>query len=424
MRNIDTICILFDEMLQDKSLTPSHDQDYSQSRDEHHSGLRESSFLKKEFRTRHASDGHSYADDSSTSDKNAEPSAVLWVGFPASLNVDEMVLRRAFSPFGAIEKITAFPGRSYAFVRFESITSACKAKDTLHGKLFGNPRVHICFAKNESGSTNSERNLTNVPPSPHLRFSGRQGSSESFRPDRKFGNFADDPRSRSPQFLQNLGSGDFDPFSRKATLWTSGNDPFEQRKFGEVDPELGPPHDMYDHQSSPIRGQRGHSHDFSPRFPQTSTFHEEPWNFSEDVHFSHGPKKLKTNSFPPDRELPEYPYSDREHEKRSFQHHLSSLSQADRSNRQFNGPFGHNKQISDFPLDTAAPQRNWRGSHDSLQLGSGSTSFNAVERKRLTPDSDNPSVNEWKWEGIIAKGGTPVCRARCFPVGKVLDTVL
>ncbi|KAH9312396.1 hypothetical protein KI387_027431 [Taxus chinensis] len=35
-----------------------------------------------------------------------------------------------------------------------------------------------------------------------------------------------------------------------------------------------------------------------------------------------------------------------------------------------------------------------------------------------------PLNEEWKWQGTIAKGGTPVCRARCFPVGKVLDVTL
>lgn len=354
-------------------------------------------------------------------DKNTEPSAVLWVGFPASLNVDEMILRRAFSPFGEIEKITAFPGRSYAFVRFKSVRSACEAKDTLHGKLFGNPRVHICFAKSEGGSSNNGRNSMNIPPSPHFRFSGRQGSSDNFRQDRKFGNLTGNPNSRSPQPFSNLDSGDFDPYSvsRKGSLRTGGNNSTEQRRFGEVGSELGMSQDMYEYHS-PTRGKR-------ERFPQTSKFNEEPWDLPEDVHYSHGAKKLKTGYFPSEKELPEYPFFDHEHEKHVFPGRFSEFSQADRSDRRFDvGPFG-DKRISDRALNIVLPQReqsnHWKEPYDNFQLGSGSL-LNSVEEKRLTPESDFPSIKEWKWEGTIAKGGSPVCRARCFPVGKVLDIML
>ncbi|XP_062107074.1 flowering time control protein FPA isoform X2 [Humulus lupulus] len=411
----------------DKSPAPLHDEDHSQYRDEQYSGSRESPYLQKEFRARHARADQIYADDSSMDDKNAEPSAVLWVGFPASLMVDETILRRAFSPFGEIEKITAFPGRSYAFVRFRSVISACEAKDTLHGKLFGNPRVHICFAKSESGSNNGRSSL-NISPSPQFKSNGRHGSSENFWQDRKFGNSTGDAYTRSPQHFSNLDSGDFDPYSssRKGNLWMGGNNTAEQRRFGEVGSELGLSQDMYEYQNSP-RGKRGHLHDYPQRFQQTSTLNEEPWDLPEDVHFSHGAKKLKTGYYPSEKELPEYPFLDQERERHAFPGQFSDFSQADRSNRKFvAGPFS-DKQMYDHTL-SAPPQRernnHWKETFDSPQLGSGSLQVNSVEEKRLTPESDLPSLNEWKWEGTIAKGGTPVCRARCFPVGKVLDIML
>jgi hypothetical protein len=47
------------------------------------------------------------------------------------------------------------------------------------------------------------------------------------------------------------------------------------------------------------------------------------------------------------------------------------------------------------------------------------------EMDKLTPEYHEPALkDEWKWNGTIAKGGTPICRARCFPVGKVLDFML
>ncbi|XWS75935.1 hypothetical protein CRYUN_Cryun01aG0134300 [Craigia yunnanensis] len=151
----------------DKSLTPSRDEDYLLHRDELRSTVRKSPFSPSDPRARHASPEHFVPDKSKTNDKSADPSEVLWIGFPALLKVDEVILRKAFSPFGEIEKITVFPGRSYAFVRFRSVMSACRAKETLQGKLLGNPRVHICFAKSEGGSSNSGRG-SGMPPTLHI----------------------------------------------------------------------------------------------------------------------------------------------------------------------------------------------------------------------------------------------------------------
>ncbi|KAH9312397.1 hypothetical protein KI387_027432 [Taxus chinensis] len=94
-------------------------------------------------------------------DKDAEPSEVLWIGFPAYMKVDEMSLRRVFDPFGEIEHVTTFPGRTYAFVQFRSVVAACRAKEALQGKLFNNPRVNICFSKSEVGPVEHARNSTN-----------------------------------------------------------------------------------------------------------------------------------------------------------------------------------------------------------------------------------------------------------------------
>lgn len=413
---------------QEKSSALSYDDDYSQRREER-SGFRESSF-SQELRGHHANADQYYGDHSSMTDKNMEPSPVLWIGFPASLNVDEMVLRRAFSPYGEIEKITAFPGRSYAFVRFESVISACNAKNALQGKLFGNPRVHICFAKNESGSSHSGRNSINAPPSPHFGFHDRQGSSENFRHERKFGNLTGDPRTRFPQLYTNSDTGNSGRYGlgRNGTSWTGGSENFEQRRYGEVRSEQGPSHDMYEYESSPTRGKRSPLHDFSHRVPQTSTFYDEPWDLPEEAHFSHGAKKLKTGSFPPDRELPEYPYSARENEKYGFPRPHPDISQADFFDRKYDVEPYRYKQTSDRLMNVAPPQRersiHWKESDESLQLRSGSLVRNSIEKRQLTSESDNSSLKEWKWEGTIAKGGTPICRARCFPVGKVIDHLM
>ncbi|KAL5581653.1 hypothetical protein UlMin_014095 [Ulmus minor] len=391
----------------DKSSAPLHDEDHAPRRDERRSGVRESSFLEREHRGRYGSPDQFYADKSSISDKNIDPSPVLWIGFPSSLPVDEMVLRKAFSPFGEIEKITAFSGRSYAFVRFRSVMSACRAKDALHGKLFGNPRVHIRFAKSETGSSSSGRSSMNAPSSPNYRLNSRQGSAERISP-----------------FLSNLDSGESDPYSlsRNDTLWTGRNNTMGQRRFGNVGSDLR--QDMYEYQNSPPRGKRDRSYEFSHRSPQTSSFYEETLDMPDDVHFFHGTKKQRTGYFPSEKELPEYPLSDYEQEKRGFPRLLSDLPQADGFHRKFDaGPYGYNP-TSIAPSHGERSNDLWKDSYDGTQMQSGSLSLNPDGRNRLTPESNHSSLKDWKWEGTIAKGGTPVCRARCFPVGKVLDMKL
>lgn len=412
----------------DKSSTASRDDDYSQRRDEQCSVLRGSPFSQREFRARHASPDPFYPDKPNVNDKDLEPSPVLWIGFPALLKVDEMILRKDFSPFGEIEKITAFPGRSYAFVRFRNVMSACRAKETLQGKLFDNPRVHICFAKSETGSSNSGRSSMNASLSPHFKPNVRSGSSENFRQDRNFGSLSGDLSIRSPQFVTDLDPGDSDAYSfnRKRTLWTGGNNTFEQRRFGEVDSDLGLSQDIYEHHGSPTSER--HSHDYPQRFRQTSPSCDDPWDLPEDVHFFHGAKKLKTGSFPPEKDLPEHPFSDFEQEKHMFPKVFSDFPQPEAFDKSFEAVAAGYRQIPNRTMNLAAPhgERNdhWKESYESFQVGSGSLPSNPVEKKRFTPESDQSSMNEWKWEGTIAKGGTPVCRARCFPVGKVLDIML
>ncbi|XVF81369.1 hypothetical protein PTKIN_Ptkin15bG0149600 [Pterospermum kingtungense] len=404
----------------DKS-TPLRDEDYLQRRDEQRSAVRGSSFSPRDPRGRYASPEHFAPDKSKVSDRSAEPSEVLWIGFPALLKVDEAILRKAFSPFGELEKITVFPGRSYAFVRFRSLKSACRAKETLQGKLFGNPRVHICFAKSDGGSSNSGRGSMNAPNSPRLRLSSRLGSSESFLHDRNYADLTEDASIRSP-FTTNFDSGDVDvySFNRKRSSWSGGN---AYERFGEGGPDPRLSQDAYEHGKSPMR-----FHDYPPKFPQKSAFYEEPWDMPEDIYPVHGAKKLRTGSFPPEKELPEYPLYDLEQEKRAFPRMLSEIPQSEAFDKNFEPAGLGYKQIADRPMNIASSRGErkdpWKPSYDGFPVGSGSLQSNIIDRKRITPEQDRPSLKDWKWEGTIAKGGTPVCRARCFPVGKALDIML
>ncbi|KAI3702706.1 hypothetical protein L6452_28456 [Arctium lappa] len=415
----------------EKSSTSSRDEDYLQRREEPRSSVRGSPFPQRDSRSRHVSSEPIYHNESpKANSKNAEPSEVLWVGFPQSLKVNEDSFWNAFSPFGEIEKISAFPGRTYAFIRYKHISSACRAKETLQGKLFGNPRVHICFARSESGTSNSGRNLMNDPPSPRNRPYGRQGSSENFRHDRYHETSSMERSRRSPRFGSNLESEGHDDamgFDRKGNRLTNRNVPFEQQRFQEMGPaDTGVPGHMYGRRS-PSRDRGGNFHDFPPQnFSRQGPLYDDEWDLPEDALVYHGAKKLKS-SIPPEPELPEYPFSESEQVKHVHPR-LPEFSQHDMFDNNV-GHFGYHKQKPDPPVNIPQPYgervNSHNASYDTFQAGPVSLPQNPVEWKKLTPEPQHPPASaEWKWEGIIAKGGTSICRARCFPVGKVLDMIL
>ncbi|MCD9646906.1 hypothetical protein HAX54_037157 [Datura stramonium] len=390
--------------------------------------IRRSPLSQRDLRTRHSTpDLPPYPDKSRLHDKGGEPSEVLWIGFPAQLKVDEFILRKAFSPFGQIDKITAFPGRTYAFVRYKNVMAACRAKETLQGKLFDNPRVHICFARSESGPSNKERSSMNDSPSSHSRSYGHIGSSESLRHDRDFGNVPGDHGMRSPRFNSDMDPGDsrLVSFGRKGNSRAGEDGTIDRRRFPARESELGHGDNAYNQQSPP-RKRVVDIREFSPqRFPRQDPFYDDSWDLPDDPFVFHEAKKLKTSSYFPENELPEYPFNDMEPARHRGYH---EFSQAEVLDKNFDsGSLGY-RQIPERMMNSNVPypeeNDRWNSRFDGFKVGSGQLASNA-EQKRFTPEPHTSSKNtEWKWEGTIAKGGTAVCRARCFPVGKPLDMIL
>ncbi|KAK1399251.1 Flowering time control protein FPA [Heracleum sosnowskyi] len=413
----------------EKSSTSSVDEEYLPRRDDQRSFARGSANPQKEPRAHRSSPNPSYSNKSKMEDKNVEPSEVLWIGFPPVLKVDETNLKKAFSPFGEIVNITAFPGRSYAFVRFRNVMSACKAKDTLHGKLFGNPRVHICFAK--SDSTSSGRNPMDVPSSPDIRPYRQMEASEKLQHDRRsYENISRVPKMMSPRFISDMESPDLDlvPFQRKGNI-TPISDGALERGLQDLGPELRPALSVYEHQASPPRDRGARFRDYSPQeIPRQGQLQDDAWDMPEDAMLFHESKRLKTTSFPHENELPEYPFCDPEQVKHELPR-IPDYHQLDAYNKNFDsGSFGR-EWIPDRVLNKTQPygerSEQWNKPYNSFQTRSVQSPPNHVEWKSSTQESHHPSPNEvWKWEGTIAKGGTPICRARCFPVGKLLDIIL
>lgn len=79
-------------------------------------------------------------------DKEAPPSSNLWVG-NLSADTTDADLKELFGKFGALDKVTTYSSRSFAFVYFKRVEDAKAAKDALQGSDFrGNP-IKIEFAR-------------------------------------------------------------------------------------------------------------------------------------------------------------------------------------------------------------------------------------------------------------------------------------
>lgn len=245
--------------------------------------------------------------------------------------------------------------------------------------------------------------------------------------DQKIPDFHGESGFRSPN---DLDSGEYDvyTFHEKHNSWSGEDRAFERKRLRELGSDLGLPQDMYEHRISPV-GERGnHLHDMTERFPRRPPRYEDAWDLPEDPYIFHDSKKFKSGSISLDKELPEYSYNNIEQEQRAYPRSRRDFPPPETSRKGFEiGGFGH-KQIPDQPVCLYPSQRerndHMKSLYDELPMGSRLLPETSHDRKRFTPEVDPPSLREWKWEGTIAKGGKPICRARCFPVGKVMDFML
>ncbi|KAF3782707.1 Flowering time control protein [Nymphaea thermarum] len=363
--------------------------------------------------------------DKSKGEKGAEPSEVLWVGFPVQLNVDEMSLRRAFSPFGEIEKITTFPGRSYAFVKFRSIVSACRAKDALQGKLFNSPRVNICFSKSEIGPVDRARS-SDDPLMTSIRTAGNAGyNSRIFHQDKSLdqkGDFDMTP----PHFLSNFERKSRDFSVNCVDNVTSQGSPgfaynivgkHEKMNFQVHETESGLLDKMQEFPKGHVIDKSLSFHGISPgRAHHDSPHFEHSWDLPDEDTLFREKKKLKLGYFP-DKDLPEYSVSNSLQGKYGPQKPFRVATEV---------KYDNDTEVPFSLRQTPGLQKSdlW-SSNDNAEASSVPLLKKFAKLDRFSHGPNRSSLDEeWKWEGTIAKGGTPVCRARCFPVGKVPDITL
>ncbi|XP_010527796.1 PREDICTED: flowering time control protein FPA-like [Tarenaya hassleriana] len=85
---------------------------------------------------------HSFGDGKA----DGQPSNILWIGYPPSVQIDEQMLHNAMILFGEIERIKSFPSRHFSLVEFRSAEEARRAKEGLQGRLFNDPRITIMYS--------------------------------------------------------------------------------------------------------------------------------------------------------------------------------------------------------------------------------------------------------------------------------------
>ncbi|KAK8460150.1 hypothetical protein SEVIR_2G284400v4 [Setaria viridis] len=168
--------------------------------------------------------------------RDAQPTNVLWVAFPASYKViDEEMLRQAMSAFGVVTKIKIFQTRQYAFVEFSSVVEAYNAKTNLDGHLFNDPRIQILFSNSElaPNKLDNPTSLSGFPRSEMYSSDGRHGlgsgTLQGYDPPRG-------GRSRHFDYggLPTPGGilpppESFDPREAKRMRLDAGADPYEVR---------------------------------------------------------------------------------------------------------------------------------------------------------------------------------------------------
>ncbi|KAE8663082.1 putative transcription factor PosF21-like [Hibiscus syriacus] len=272
---------------------------------------------------------------------DGQPSKVLWVGYPPSVQIDEQMLHNAMILFGEIENMKSFPSRNYALVEFRSVEEARRAKEGLQGRLFSDPRITIMY------------------------------SSSQLAPGRDYGF---DSGTKGPRPGMMLSDHPFRP------------------SHVEI---LGQNHSLL---PNTVSGSLPSSGILGPNVPIRSFSHQE-YNDSY-VHHNMLDADLKNlvgiNRGRPSPAVP------------SAQGFRPSPRQASGSwdvydANQFQRDAKRSRIETVMPIDDLRPV-----------IGGGHYGGPGVA----------PPDNDFIWRGIIAKGGTPVCHARCVPIGKGLDTEL
>ncbi|KAG1363699.1 flowering time control protein FPA [Cocos nucifera] len=296
--------------------------------------------------------------------RDGHPSHVLWIGYPPSVQIDEQKLHNAMILFGEIERIKCFPSRNYSFVEFRSIDEARRAKEGLQGRLFNDPRIQILYSCSELAPGKD-----NTPPFP------------GFRAPRPEMFFAEGPIGP----LELCGPGRaVAPNSFPGSLFPNSmpGPGILVRPFGPqgFDPCQGTP-EFHDSGGTTMHSNWGRRSPLAPGILLS-------------------PPSLR----PPFQPMPGlWDEFDIREVKRSRMDGSST-----------NSAFFHARRVDGEGLGDLS---------GFSQPDRGASSQNCVSPVVRGYGELHPSPrSDHCWRGIIAKGGSPVCHARCVPIGKGIDS--
>nr|AHZ89702.1 flowering time control protein FPA2 [Dimocarpus longan]AHZ89703.1 flowering time control protein FPA-2 [Dimocarpus longan] len=320
---------------------------------------------------------------------DGQPSNVLWVGYPPSVQIDEQMLHNAMILFGEIERIKSFPSRNYSFVEFRSVDEARRAKEGLEGRLFNDPRITIMYSNSElapgkdyPGSYAGMRG-----PRPEMFFSDHPFRPQMDAPGHNHSMLPSGPLQTGGAIGQNMpmrslgAQGSLDPLH-------SGPEFKDFHGMQDANPK---PLEPNWRRLSPSPGMRTSP---APGIRQPMRPGSGSWDLYDANCFQRDPKRSRLDS---------------------------SLS------------------IDDATFPPRKIDESGLGLEQSYGIGSvagrgASGAFLNVEgRNHLSPVGTRMSTagsglghgdSDCIWRGVIAKGGTPVCHARCVPIGKGIGTEL
>ncbi|XP_028757184.1 flowering time control protein FPA [Neltuma alba] len=327
---------------------------------------------------------------------DSQPSNILWIGYPPSLQIDEQMLHNAMILFGEIERIKSFPSRHYSFVEFRSVDEARRAKEGLQGRLFNDPRITIMYSSSELAPGKDYPGVFPVSkgPKPDMFL-----TEQTFRPLQVdvFGHSRPMvPNNLSSQLAPGVIVGPnvpLRPFGPQGSLEPSlsgieSNELGTNQKFqdGSSKSQMGP---NWKRLSPPAPGMLHPAPGIRPPTRSTSS----AWDVFDINQFQRDSKRSRIDGALPVDDVP-FPL-------RNADDRAVGLEQS----------YGMEPVID----GGSGPFVNMQGKAPPGPVG---TRISTGVPATVQVDIDHI------WRGIIAKGGTPVCQARCVPIGKGIGTEL
>ena len=303
------------------------------------------------------------------------------------------MLHNAMILFGEIERIRSFPSKHYSFVEFRSVDEARRAKEGLEGRLFNDPRISIMYSS--IGPTRSKDYPVFYPgvkgPRPDVLFDEppfQPAHIDMFNHNRPLvPNALSRPAPSGGVLGPNRLMRPFGPQGSFEPLLSGPefNDLSALNKRLDANPNslIGGPNWR---RSSPAPGI----------FPSPSQVAKRPVSSGAWDVFDANQLQRESKRSRMDTVLPAY---DSAFPLKKMDDHGSGLDQL----------YGLGPQVDGSP---SGPFNNFQ---EKNLYGPAETRMTTRGMGQGYPDHD------YIWRGVIAKGGTPVCRARCVPVGEGIE---